>query len=41
LPKALEDLGAIVDDIAVYKTVAETEDPAGTERRCSKAARIG
>jgi uroporphyrinogen III methyltransferase/synthase len=29
LPKALEDLGAIVDDIAVYKTVAETEDPAG------------
>ena len=30
LPKALEDLGAIVDDIAVYKTVAETEDPAGT-----------
>ena len=30
LPKALEELGAIVDDIAVYKTVAETEDPAGT-----------
>jgi uroporphyrinogen III methyltransferase/synthase len=29
LPKALDDLGAIVDDIAVYKTVAETEDPAG------------
>ena len=29
LPKALEELGAIVDDIAVYKTVAETEDPAG------------
>jgi uroporphyrinogen III methyltransferase/synthase len=29
LPKALEDLGAIVDDIAIYKTVAETEDPAG------------
>jgi len=28
LPKALEDLGAIVDDIAIYKTVAETEDPA-------------
>jgi uroporphyrinogen III methyltransferase / synthase len=26
LPKALEELGAIVDDIAVYKTVAETED---------------
>jgi uroporphyrinogen III methyltransferase/synthase len=30
LPKALEDLGGIVDDIAVYKTVAETEDPGGT-----------
>jgi uroporphyrinogen III methyltransferase/synthase len=29
LPKALEDLGAIVDDIAIYRTVAETEDPAG------------
>ncbi len=29
LPKALEELGAIVDDIAIYKTVAETEDPAG------------
>jgi uroporphyrinogen III methyltransferase/synthase len=29
LPKALEELGAIVDDIAIYKTVAETEDPSG------------
>jgi uroporphyrinogen III methyltransferase / synthase len=29
LPRALEELGAIVDDIVVYKTVAETEDPAG------------
>jgi uroporphyrinogen III methyltransferase/synthase len=29
LPRALEELGAIVDDIAVYKTVAETEDPTG------------
>lgn len=29
LPKALEDLGAIVDDIAIYKTVAENGDPAG------------
>lgn len=29
LPRVLEELGAIVDDIAVYKTVAETEDPAG------------
>jgi uroporphyrinogen III methyltransferase/synthase len=26
LPRALEELGAIVDDVAVYKTVAETED---------------
>ena len=26
LPKVLEALGAIVDDVAVYKTVAETED---------------
>jgi len=26
LPKALEELGAIVDDVAVYRTVAETED---------------
>lgn len=26
LPKALEELGAIVDDIPVYRTVAETED---------------
>lgn len=29
LPKALEELGAIVDDIACYRTVAETEDPSG------------
>ena len=35
LPKALEDLGAIVDDIAVYKTVAETDDLNGT------AAKLG
>ena len=26
LPRALEEMGAIVDDIAIYKTVAETED---------------
>src|SRR6201999_3253610 len=26
LPKALEELGAIVDDVAVYKTVPQTED---------------
>ena len=29
LPQALEALGAIVDDIACYKTVAETEDVTG------------
>ena len=29
LPKALEELGAIVDDIGVYKTVPETEDRTG------------
>nr|ADI22610.1 uroporphyrinogen-III methylase [uncultured verrucomicrobium HF0500_16O23] len=29
LPKALEKLGAIIDDIPVYKTVPETEDVTG------------
>ena len=29
LPNALEELGAIVDDIGIYKTVAETEDRFG------------
>ena len=29
LPKALEALGAIVDDVAVYRTVPETEDVTG------------
>ena len=29
LPAALEALGAIVDDVACYKTVPETEDPGG------------
>ena len=29
LPRALEALGAIVDDIACYRTVAEIEDPTG------------
>jgi uroporphyrinogen III methyltransferase/synthase len=33
LPKALEDLGAIVDDIPVYKTVPETEDRTGAVAR--------
>ena len=29
LPDALQELGAIVDDVAIYKTVPETEDPTG------------
>lgn len=33
LPRALEELGAIVDDIACYKTVAETEDASGDATR--------
>ena len=33
LPKALEDLGAIVDDIAVYKTVVEQDDLNGAAAR--------
>jgi uroporphyrinogen III methyltransferase / synthase len=33
LPQALEELGAIVDDIAIYRTVPETEDPAGVGAR--------
>jgi len=33
LPQALEDAGAIVDDIAVYKTVMETEDATGAGAR--------
>ncbi len=33
LPKALEELGAIVDDIACYKTVAETDDANGDAAR--------
>jgi uroporphyrinogen III methyltransferase/synthase len=36
LPKALEELGAIVDDIPVYRTVPEAEDPYGTARRLSE-----
>jgi uroporphyrinogen III methyltransferase/synthase len=27
LPRKLEEMGAIVDDVACYKTVPETEDP--------------
>ncbi len=30
LPQSLEDLGAIVDDVAVYQTIPETEDVGGT-----------
>jgi uroporphyrinogen III methyltransferase/synthase len=33
LPQALEEEGAIVDDIAIYKTVAETEDRTGAAER--------
>ncbi len=36
LPKALEALGAIVDDIACYKTVPETEDPTGAAAALSR-----
>jgi|ERR1051326_1482517 uroporphyrinogen III methyltransferase/synthase len=37
LPKALEAMGAIVDDIAVYKTIPETEDLSGTAARLQEA----
>jgi uroporphyrinogen III methyltransferase/synthase len=33
LPRVLEDLGAIVDDIPVYRTLPENEDPAGHAAR--------
>ncbi len=33
LPRALEELGAIVDDVPVYRTVAETEDVTGDGKR--------
>jgi uroporphyrinogen III methyltransferase/synthase len=33
LPDALAEMGAIVDDIAIYKTVPETEDPSGACER--------
>jgi uroporphyrinogen III methyltransferase / synthase len=33
LPDALQELGAIVDDVAIYQTVAETEDPTGAGER--------
>jgi uroporphyrinogen III methyltransferase / synthase len=37
LPKALEAMGAIVDDIACYKTVPETEDLSGTAARLQES----
>jgi uroporphyrinogen III methyltransferase/synthase len=36
LPAALDALGAIVDDIAVYKTVPETEDPTGAAAKVAE-----
>jgi uroporphyrinogen III methyltransferase/synthase len=33
LPKLLEEMGAIVDDVPVYRTVPETEDPNGAAER--------
>jgi uroporphyrinogen III methyltransferase/synthase len=36
LPKALTDAGAIVDDIAIYRTVPETEDPHGAVARLTE-----
>jgi uroporphyrinogen III methyltransferase/synthase len=37
LPDALQEMGAIVDDIPVYKTVAETEDRTGAAARLLEA----
>lgn len=36
LPKALEEMGAIVDDVALYKTVAETDDRTGAAARLTE-----
>jgi uroporphyrinogen III methyltransferase/synthase len=36
LPKALEELGAIVDDVACYKTVPETDDVTGAAASLQK-----
>jgi uroporphyrinogen III methyltransferase/synthase len=33
LPDALQEMGAIVDDIAIYRTVADTEDRTGAGAR--------
>ena len=37
LPKKLEEMGAIVDDIPCYKTVPETEDLNGAAARLAEA----
>ena len=37
LPKKLEEMGAIVDDVAVYKTIPETEDRNGAAARLLEA----
>ena len=37
LPKKLDEMGAIVDDIAVYKTIAETEDLNGAAGKLTEA----
>ncbi len=36
LPKKLEEMGAIVDDVACYKTVPETEDIGGTAAKLAE-----
>jgi uroporphyrinogen III methyltransferase / synthase len=36
LPQALEELGAIIDDIAVYQTIAETEDLNGAAAKLAQ-----
>jgi uroporphyrinogen III methyltransferase/synthase len=33
LPNALEEMGAIVDDVACYQTLPESEDPTGSSNR--------
>ena len=41
LPRELESLGKIVDDVPVYKTVQETEDRNGAVARLQKREPIG
>jgi len=40
LPTALEEMGAIVDDVPIYKTVPETETARAILNACSRWARI-